>query len=434
MKSKVRAGYKINKKIFFNRFLSSRVDLAETVTGKVADNISSVYSILRQTTSDILTFDSLTSGTSTASGERRKSISTSESDEHLSSARTKSLNRIDSPETDSLAGSESLLLNKDEKSNGTSTTGELTAANKEEELISLVTNILFTVLWRGIDSNGGDSWKERGQVMACINLLGLNNELYCSHLTLRLRILEMGVQASLIDLSESGTQNQYLHQQNAAQWLRMIYDLVVLDPNEDDVKKCSPKLMDGVLALMGTFSITPLLYPQLITFPCSITLLDALIVFQQAAADDWTEMSRLCLGLLMKCSHHPNPDVVAMATARLHTILQIRTSQDPHELGYLFFSINKALNTAIEGQFNCYTNSEILFQNRQFFFHSWPFRRVFVFDARAESVAGEIAEHFVFGGNRTGFATNVVGSRIFRRISNVQRHKAVDIIHRETGS
>lgn len=218
--------------------------------------------MLRQTTSDILTFDSLTSGTSSVSGDRQKSISTSESDDNLSTRTVsvvdnKSMNRIDSPETDSLAGCDSLLLtlNKDEKPNTASSTAtELTTANKEEELISLVTNILFTVLWRGIDSNGGDSWKERGQVMACITLLGLNNELYCSHLTLRLRILEMGLQASLIDLSESGTQNQHLHQQNAAQWLRMIYDLVVLDPNEDDVKKCSPKLMDGVLALMGLFT------------------------------------------------------------------------------------------------------------------------------------------------------------------------------------
>lgn len=52
----------------------------------------------------------------------------------------------------------------------------------------------------------------------------------------------------------------------------------------------------------------------------------------------------------MKCSHHPISDVVAMATARLHTILQIRSSQDPQELGYLFYSINKALNTAIDGE------------------------------------------------------------------------------------
>lgn len=31
--------------------------------------------------------------------------------------------------------------------------------DKEEQLVYLITNILFTVLWRGIDNNGGDSWK-----------------------------------------------------------------------------------------------------------------------------------------------------------------------------------------------------------------------------------------------------------------------------------
>lgn len=81
-------------------------------------------------------------------------------------------------------------------------------------------------------------------------MLGLNNELYCSHLTLRLRILEMGIQAALIDFAETGNQN-INHQQNAAQLLRMVYDLVVLDPNEDEIKKCSPRLLDGVLQLLG---------------------------------------------------------------------------------------------------------------------------------------------------------------------------------------
>lgn len=91
-------------------------------------------------------------------------------------------------------------------------------------------------------------------MLACINLLGLNNELYSSHLTLRLRILEMSIQAALIDLAEAGNQNQNYHQ-NATQLLRMVYDLVVLDPNEDEIKKCSPKLLDGVLALLGTAHI-----------------------------------------------------------------------------------------------------------------------------------------------------------------------------------
>lgn len=73
------------------------------------------------------------------------------------------------------------------------------------------------------------------------------------------------------------------------------------------------------------------------------------MIFQQSAVDEWVEMSRICLGLLMKCSHHPNPEIVAMATAKLHTVLQVRATEDLHELGYLMFSINKALNAAIEG-------------------------------------------------------------------------------------
>ena len=117
--------------------------------------------------------------------------------------------------------------------------------------------------------------------------------------------------------------------QNASHILRMIYDLVVLGSNEDESKKCSTKLLDGVLAL-----------------------LDALMIFQSDSSDDWSDMIRLCLGLLLKCSHHPNPGVVAMATAKLHAILQCRTTENPSELAYLLFSINKALDNAIEGKCN----------------------------------------------------------------------------------
>lgn len=74
------------------------------------------------------------------------------------------------------------------------------------------------------------------------------------------------------------------------------------------------------------------------------------MIFQQSAVDEWVEMSRICLGLLMKCSRHPNPEIVAMATAKLHTVLQVRATEDLHELGYLMFSINKALNAAIESE------------------------------------------------------------------------------------
>lgn len=74
------------------------------------------------------------------------------------------------------------------------------------------------------------------------------------------------------------------------------------------------------------------------------------MLFQQATADGSLEMTRLCFGLLLKCSHHPNTEVVAMATAKLHALLQSRSSQDTQELGYLFYRINKTLDAAIEGK------------------------------------------------------------------------------------
>lgn len=78
--------------------------------------------------------------------------------------------------------------------------------DSEEQLVYLVSNTLFNVFWRGIGNDHPQCWQERGQVLGCINLLALNNELITSHLSLRLRILEMAVQASLFDLSEHGSQ------------------------------------------------------------------------------------------------------------------------------------------------------------------------------------------------------------------------------------
>lgn len=80
--------------------------------------------------------------------------------------------------------------------------------------------------------------KERGQVMTCINLLALNNVLYCSHLELKLRLLEMAVTATLSDLRDS-TQTP----ESAAQLIRWIYDLTVLDPNQDQSKRASTKVI-----------------------------------------------------------------------------------------------------------------------------------------------------------------------------------------------
>ncbi|GAB0094777.1 neurobeachin-like protein 1 [Sergentomyia squamirostris] len=194
---------------------------------------------------------------------------------------------------------------------------------EEEQLIYLIIHTISTILWRGIQDKK-EAWKAEGEIIASINFLALTNELYCSHLVLRLSLLELDVQSLLIEIGEGVNQNLD-HHQHCAQLLRMVYDLVVLDKSREDFKKCSVKLLDGVLSL-----------------------LDTLLVFQNSAVDDWVEMKRVSLGLLIQCSHSADPDIVAMATAKLHYILQCRSPTDPEEIGYLLFRLNLALENAIE--------------------------------------------------------------------------------------
>ena len=107
-----------------------------------------------------------------------------------------------------------------------------------------------------------------------------------------------------------------------------MYDLVVLGTNEDDIKKCSPKLLDRVLAL-----------------------LDGLMIFQPGS-DDWPEMIQLSLGLLLKCAHHSDSSIVAMATAKLHAVLQSRPTEDINELSYLLFSMSRSIKNSLKGLYN----------------------------------------------------------------------------------
>ncbi|XP_046399154.1 neurobeachin-like protein 2 [Ischnura elegans] len=220
--------------------------------------------------------------------------------------------------------------------------------DKEDELCYLVVNILFTILWRGVEGSGKDAWKERGQVLSCINLVGLNNELLSSHLELRRSILELALTASLSDLrsvsvgsgqpgsasgdSVGGSQSSASAQkkteaakENAAFLMYWVYDLVVLDPNEDGSKKASIKLLNGVLGH-----------------------LEILLVFQDGARDEWTEMAKITLGILLTCAASDDLEICAMATAKLHALVQTRTLNNPDEGGFILYSINKILCKDIE--------------------------------------------------------------------------------------
>lgn len=235
--------------------------------------------------------------------------------------------QVPSPVAVSSEENETSSLETTQNENLPSALQQQEAVSAEEQLVYLLTNIIFTILWRGVGFYQPEAWKEGEQIVTAINLLALNNELYCSHLILRMKLLEMTVQALLIDLTEVNNANQMLnHQQSCAQLLRMIYDLVVLDKNDDNMKKCSAKLMDGV-----------------------IPLLDSLMIFADTPTDDWVEMKRVCLGLLIQCANGTDSDIVAISTAKLHCIFQSNHIKDVQEMGFLVFKLSQSIENAIAG-------------------------------------------------------------------------------------
>ncbi len=215
--------------------------------------------------------------------------------------------------------------------------GSRTMSGEEEELCQLVINILFTIMWRGLRGAGADVIKERGQVIACINMLGLNNELYLSHVELKRRLTEQCVQAVLSDHRESlrgigGSSNAAAAAESAAaaqhvmQW---VYDLVVLDQYSGDFgRKVTESLLDGVLALVE------------------------LLVERHPEGDEvWEDMAKMAFDVLLKCAEDANNvGIQTMATAKLHALVLTKNNSSSRENAHLMVRLAKMMEKWSEGE------------------------------------------------------------------------------------
>ncbi|KAI9560727.1 putative neurobeachin-like protein 1-like isoform X3 [Daphnia sinensis] len=199
----------------------------------------------------------------------------------------------------------------------------------EEDLCSTVLSIYLVLLWRGIPGCSKEDWRERSQILSCINLLGLNNELYRSHLEIKRRLIEIILQVASNELKQlpanaASRNNVLVNCQYAIRW---VYDLVVLDPHEDEAKKMSLKLLELTLAIF-----------------------DIMDVFREEdfAAKKSTEMYHIALGLLLRFASSSSSELCAIASARLHALIQFRSHPEAIEVAYLIFNINSSL-LAVQG-------------------------------------------------------------------------------------
>lgn len=55
------------------------------------------------------------------------------------------------------------------------------------------------------------------------------------------------------------------------------------------------------------------------------------------------------LGILLNCANSQNIEMCAMATAKLHSLLQTRSIKDMEEGGYMLYMVNKGITSTLQG-------------------------------------------------------------------------------------
>jgi hypothetical protein len=59
----------------------------------------------------------------------------------------------------------------------------------------------------------------------------------------------------------------------------------------------------------------------------------------------------MVLGILLSCSANSNLELCAMATAKLHALIQTRNMKDPEEGAYLLYLMNRIVQKTIKGNY-----------------------------------------------------------------------------------
>ncbi|XP_055486139.1 neurobeachin-like protein 2, partial [Leucoraja erinacea] len=170
----------------------------------------------------------------------------------------------------------------------------------EEELCNLLTNIIFSVTWRGVEGCEDVAWKERGQVFSVLTKLGAACELVCPPDEIKRSLLEMMLESAFTDIKDATSNMLTSHVHNALKLLRLLQDFLFSE-GESNPALWSEKILEG-----------------------SINLLDKLSVWFHSdnSTPDLKEMAQIGLRLILGYMVQDDMQVCAMACVKLHSLLQ----------------------------------------------------------------------------------------------------------------
>ncbi|XP_026698479.1 neurobeachin-like protein 2 [Athene cunicularia] len=198
----------------------------------------------------------------------------------------------------------------------------------EEELCNLLTNIIFSVTWRGVEGWDDVAWRERGQVFSVLTKLGTACELVRPPDEIKRSLLEMMLESALTDLKESGPAALPSLTHNALKLLRLLQDFLFSEGHNNQAL-WSEKIYEGVSSL-----------------------LDKLGVWYHLAngTSDLKEMAQTGLRILIGYIMLQDPQLHSLAYVKLHSLLQTASAPKNDEACYLLGKLETPLRRSLDAK------------------------------------------------------------------------------------
>ncbi|XP_063733785.1 neurobeachin-like protein 1 isoform X2 [Eleginops maclovinus] len=195
----------------------------------------------------------------------------------------------------------------------------------EEELCSMLLEIVLCVMWRGVEGSDDSAWLERGQVFSALTKLATANELLLPVDQIKLSLMERMLEWAVCDNREASAATLPQHTENAVRLLHMVQDF-----------------------LQAEGLVSPALWTEKVLEE-TVTLMDSLMVWYSSGSQ-WFQLSQVGLRLLLGFMAQEDPEVCAMATAKLNGILQTKEVSSQDEACYLLGKVEGILRRSIQAQ------------------------------------------------------------------------------------
>ncbi|XP_059585234.1 neurobeachin-like protein 2 isoform X1 [Alligator mississippiensis] len=195
----------------------------------------------------------------------------------------------------------------------------------EEELCNLLTNIIFSVTWRGVEGWDDAAWKERGQVFSVLTKLGTACELVRPPDEIKRSLLEMMLESAFTDLKELAPAALPSLTQNALKLLRLLQDFLFSEGHNNQAL-WSEKIYEGMNSL-----------------------LDKLGVWYHLAngTSDLKEMAQIGLRVLIGYIMLEDTQLHSLAYVKLHSLLQTASAPKKEEACYLLGKLEMPLRRSL---------------------------------------------------------------------------------------